>query len=82
MGHVVKASQVQYEGPCQLSLDAGVAGRRATGRPPSASPGIRIAEKHADHAVLEVTCSCGQTTRVRCEYATAEAGPTGEAPPR
>jgi hypothetical protein len=82
MGHVVKASRVQFEGPRQLSIDAGAAGSRTPGRRPSATPGIRIAENRADHAVLEVTCSCGQVTRVRCEYATDQIGPTGEATPQ
>jgi hypothetical protein len=57
MGQVVKASQVQYQGPCQLRLDAGRTRPETPARPPSAPPGIRVVENHPDHAVLEVTCS-------------------------
>lgn len=66
---VLKASQVQWEGSFRLELDPKAA--PAPGASPHAPvpARIRIAENHAQYALVEVTCSCGKTTFVRCEYA-------------
>jgi len=73
MRHVLKTSEVQFEGPLQLSLDP-VAAPVPSG-PQAAAPQarIRIAENHPEYALVEVTCSCGQTTYVRCDYEPAQA---------
>ncbi len=69
---VLKASQVQWQGSFRLDLDP------KTVPSPGASPHaavparIRIAENHPQFALVEVTCSCGKTTFVRCEYASPE----------
>ena len=72
MKHVLKASQVQFVGPLQLGLTSdGVP--QTGGLSGDATPArIRIAESHAEYALVEVTCSCGRTTYVRCEYAPAQ----------
>ena len=31
----------------------------------------RIIEQNDDHAVVEITCACGTTMRLRCDYAAA-----------
>ena len=73
MRHVLKTSEVQFEGPLQLSLDP-VAAPLSSGPSPTAPQArIRIAENHPEYALVEVTCSCGQTTYVRCEYEPAQA---------
>ena len=73
MRHVLKASEVQSAEPLQLSLDPATppptGGSPATSRPAR----IRITENHAEYALVEVTCSCGKTTYVRCEYAPTQA---------
>jgi hypothetical protein len=72
MRHVLKASEVQLAGSLQLSLDPS-APPQASGSSASASPArIRIAENHPEYALIEVTCSCGQSTYVRCDYAAAQ----------
>jgi len=46
--------------------------------PPDASggapgqPSARILEQDDAHAVIEVTCPCGQTIQLNCEYPTNE----------
>jgi hypothetical protein len=73
--HVLKGNEVQFAGSVQLHIDpaaaAGPTGSQADSRP----AGVRIAENHAKYAVVEVTCSCGRTTYVRCEYAAAHTPP-------
>jgi len=73
MRHVLKANEVQFADPLQLSLDP--AAPPGTGGPtPTSQPAhIRIAESHPEYALVEVTCSCGRTTFVRCDYAPAQA---------
>jgi hypothetical protein len=78
--HVLKNNQVQFAGSFQLNMDAT---SRPALSPPTASPTpqaasrpvrARITETSPEFALVEVTCSCGQVTLVRCEYA-AHAAP-------
>lgn len=72
MRHLLKTSEVQFAEPLQLSLDPAAA--PPTGATPADSQParIRIAENHPEYALVEVTCSCGKTTYVRCDYAPAQ----------
>ena len=73
MRHVLKANKVQLAEPVQLCLDVGATPKTAAA-PRAATPArIRIAENHPEYALVEVTCSCGQTTTVRCDYAPGSA---------
>lgn len=66
--HVLKANKVRFEGTFHLGLtpgDSASCDKRSGG---SVAPRIRIAENHPDHAIVEVICSCGKTTYVRCDY--------------
>lgn len=76
MRQVLKANEVQFEAPMQLDLDPGPKSSARGPQPACAAPSMpaqaRIAESHAEYALVEVTCSCGQTTYVRCEYEPAQ----------
>jgi hypothetical protein len=69
---VLRADSVKVEG--RLSLDLA----QAHPQPPKAKnavsvkPQVRILENHPDFAVIEITCSCGTKTNLRCEYAATE----------
>jgi hypothetical protein len=77
---VLKASEVQSQGSFRLELEPKAA-PQAGGSPHAPVPArIRIAENHPQFALVEVTCSCGKTTFVRCEYAESEGAPAGAAP--
>jgi len=69
---ILKANEVALRDPFHLDLDPRVppAGRE----PPSAAtgPSVRIAQNHPQYAVIEVTCPCGSTTYIRCEYSEAK----------
>ena len=51
-------------------LDVGQPSRKpaSTGNTISSGPQVRIVENNNEFAVMEITCSCGAKTRVRCEY--------------
>jgi hypothetical protein len=67
--HVLKGNEVQFAGSLQLHIDPPAAVGPTQPQADSKPVGVRIAENHAEYALVEVTCSCGRTTYVRCEYA-------------
>ncbi len=77
---VLKADQVACEGPLQLSLDPTALPACHKPRSAATGPSVRIAENHAQYAVIEVTCRCGGTTYVRCDYAAANVPAAPETP--
>ena len=68
-GSVLKAESVNMQGSVRLDIGrppqkpAPAAGTSAAG-----VPQVRIVEKKPEFAVIEVTCSCGTKTRIRCDY--------------
>jgi hypothetical protein len=78
--HILKADEVAFENPLHLDLDPAVRSGHAEAPRGLADPSVRIAENHADYAVIEVTCACGKTTYIRCEYPAAGPSPTQPAP--
>ena len=73
-GRILRNEDVILEG--QYHLDAGRSeiGRNELPRKNAVSASTRacILEDHPEHAVLEVTCVCGTTIYLRCEYASAK----------
>jgi hypothetical protein len=64
---ILKSDQVEVEG--KLALDLGCAA--PSGQIKNAPAGIakvRILENQIEYAVMEVTCSCGRKTVIRCDY--------------
>ena len=82
MRHILKAAEVTFDEPLRLGLDPVAPSRDR--QPPAASdgPGVRVAQSHAQYAILEVACSCGQTTYVRCDYGAANPVSTPPGPAR
>ena len=75
---VLKASQVHWQGSFRLDLHPKAA--PTAGAPSGAAPTrIRSAENHLEYALVEVACSCGKTTLVRCEYARPDGAPASAA---
>jgi hypothetical protein len=70
-GRILKSDDVKLEG--QFHLEAMKTG---SSLPPHThqsgasvvEPQVRIAENHPEFAVIEITCSCGTTMQLRCEY--------------
>jgi len=66
--NILKSNEVKVEG--QFYLDAG-----STGAPPQqqanaavAASQVRILENHPEYALLELTCTCGNKSHIRCQY--------------
>lgn len=69
-GHILKGNDVKLEG--QFHLDVGMV------QPPMGSqkissqvlsvPKARVVESYPEYAVIEVTCSCGVKTNLKCEF--------------
>ena len=72
-GRILKSNDVKLEG--QFHLDMIKTGSELTEQRVAASsaPQVRILENHTEYAVVEVTCSCGMTMSLKCEYAGAAA---------
>jgi len=68
--HILKGEDVKLEG--QFHLDMAQAGAPVQGpkqnRTALSAPQVRIVQNHPEFAVLEITCSCGLKTNVKCEY--------------
>jgi hypothetical protein len=70
---VLKAHEVEVSGIYSLATgrSACLAAPDTTGQ--EGSPQAQIIEQHPQYAVLEVTCACGQTLQVKCDYSQAMA---------
>ncbi len=70
-GRIIKSDHVELEGQYHLGLvqDEVEGCEPAQTTAVSAAPQARIVENHPDHAVIEVTCSCGAKVSLKCEYA-------------
>lgn len=81
VGRILKGSDVKLEGQFHLGVTQVEPGSPKEGKEhvPLAAPEVRIVENHPEFAVIEVTCSCGTKTHLRCEY--ANAGSSAEAKP-
>ena len=63
MPGVLKKSTVRLGAPCHIDAAASPDSE-------AAGPGVRIVEKTAAGAVLEVRCACGRSTYVQCRWPT------------
>jgi len=78
-GRILKSDEVKLEG--RFLLDAAQIGSDFPKQQAGASctSQVRILENQEQYAVIEVTCSCGTKTSLRCEYADTSV-PAAEAP--
>ena len=70
---ILKESDVKLGG--QFTLDIVQA---ETSPGPSGEPQVRIAESQSEYSVIEITCSCGTSMFLRCEYAGVKAAEIAE----
>ncbi len=76
-GHILKGSNVKLKGPFQLNAGEVAPGPAKEKDGASAIPQVNIVENQPEFAVIEITCSCGTKTYIRCEYAAAESPAEG-----
>jgi hypothetical protein len=78
-GRILKSENIKLEGHFQLDIEQ--ASSDLPGQTiPASPPQVRMLESHPDYAVIEVTCSCGTTISIRCEYADVQAVTQNETP--
>lgn len=72
-GRILKGSDVNVEG--QFTLDVMQIESDSSKQTSTAllEPQVRIVESESDFSVIEITCSCGESMHLRCEYAAAKA---------
>ena len=70
VGHILKSNEVRLEGRLQLNLAQAESSLAQGGHRASATQQVRIVENQAEFAVIQMTCSCGTKTYLRCEYTT------------
>jgi len=66
-GKLLRSDNVTFEGQLQLGVTQ-LEPQPQVKKTAHALPTVRIHEKGPDCAILEVTCSCGSKTYVRCDY--------------
>ncbi|MEN6424057.1 MAG: hypothetical protein ABFE13_01745 [Phycisphaerales bacterium] len=69
--HVLKAAEVTLDDPVQLAIDPAATTGCCGPKSAPAGPSARITQTHPEYALIEVTCACGRTTQVRCDYVAA-----------
>jgi hypothetical protein len=79
VSRVIKNGQIDIEGRFALDLGnfpspAGQASKNAAAAPAK----VRILENQDQYAVMEVTCSCGKKTIIRCDYGDLAAAKNAE----
>ncbi|MBA7687909.1 hypothetical protein ES703_96383 [subsurface metagenome] len=71
-GHILKRNNVKLGDRFQLDTGEVVPGSAKGKDVVSATPQVSIVENQPEFAVIEITCSCGTKTYVRCEYTAAK----------
>ena len=70
---ILKESDVKLEGKFTLDI---VQTETGSSKQPAAAlvePQVRIVESQSEFSVIEITCSCGTSMHLRCEYAGVKA---------
>jgi hypothetical protein len=75
---ILKESEVKLEG--KFTLDIVQSETSPSGEPAAAlvEPQVRIVETQSEFSVIEITCSCGTSMFLRCEYASVKATEVSE----
>ena len=66
---ILKADDIKLDGRFQLNISQSEPPPLKDESKPFVAPQARIIDKQAEFAVIEITCSCGIKTHLRCEYA-------------
>jgi len=67
-GRILKSDEVRIEGRFRLELGATGPTTPKTRSVGTAAPSVKILESRPEYALMELTCSCGRKSVVRCEY--------------
>ncbi|MEJ2701014.1 MAG: hypothetical protein P8Z79_01085 [Sedimentisphaerales bacterium] len=81
-GRILRGEDVIFDGQYLLGVGlAEIAGAVPQQKNATSAPTrVRIVQNHSQYAVLEVTCTCGKTMHLRCEYASTQAPNVAQTP--
>ena len=65
---VLKAAQTTFDGSCHIGPGGNCHSPADAQTHSPNSPAVKILEANPDFAMLEITCSCGKKTNVKCNY--------------
>ena len=69
IGRIIKAKDVKLDGHFRINAGYDDSNTQSgSGNASGATLQVNIVENHAEYAVLEVTCSCGAKTHLKCQY--------------
>ena len=68
-GRILREADVSVQGRFHLNLNQGPATEPGGQNNVQVTPVVRLVENNGEFAVIELTCSCGQKTQVKCKYA-------------
>jgi len=72
-GRILKGSDVKLDGRFTLDLMQTETSSSKEPVADSVEPQVRIVESQSEYSVIEITCSCGTSMFLRCEYAGVKA---------
>ena len=68
-GHILRGDNIKVEGKFQLDATQSGTGSPRTAVVYSGKPSVSVVETNSEFTIIEVTCSCGAKTSVKCEHA-------------
>jgi hypothetical protein len=68
MNRILKSSEVEIDGRCNLNIGRPVSPAQTGKSNAGAAAKAKILDNNNEYTLIELTCSCGQKTLVRCEY--------------
>ncbi len=68
-GHILRGDDIKVEGKFQLGTTQSGTGSLQAAVVHSVEPGASVIETNSEFTIIEVICSCGTKTSVKCEYA-------------
>jgi hypothetical protein len=75
-GRILKSDDVKLEGQFHLEVMEAASNLPHTAAAALAEPQVRVVENYPEFAIIEITCSCGTTLQIKCEYADIDAAET------
>ncbi len=67
MAHILRGDEVEIDGHYDLGESRSGAGTAGEGQVDCADK-VRIVENCPEHTIIEVLCSCGKASYIRCEH--------------
>lgn len=68
-GHILRGDDIKVEGKFQLGATSSGTGSPGAAVVHSGKPRVSVIETNSEFTIIEIICSCGTKTSVKCEHA-------------